>query len=203
METAASNRQQKDFPEGDPAKNFGIDPQTFDDLVTDLRNGGDQLFQQIFLAHFEDCRSYLQRKNSLSYEVAYDLTMDTLLVFRHKLINGKIGYGNLRFLFTQMAHQQFLKQLRTSVSSRPLEEVAEVAAEDQEHQFDDEVKSAFQRSWKVLGDGCKDLLKQFYYEETTLEEIAHNLQKKAPSIRKRKQRCMEKLRLLFAERYTH
>ena len=185
----------------DPQKNFGLAPDAFEQMIVQLQAGDQELFKTIFLAHFEECQSYLRHQKQISAELAYDITMDAMLLFRKKMVEGKIKYGNMRFLFTQMANHLFLKSLRNRPQIMTLSGL-EHLKDDDAPPFQKEEMDAFNKAWKKLCEECSGLLKQFYYSKTTLQEIAVESQRTAASIRKKKQRCVEKLRNYFAESYT-
>jgi len=185
---------------GEAARNFGLTPATFEELVLRLQQGDQQLFKTIFLAHFEECQRYLRHQKQISAELAYDVTMDAMLLFRKKLVDGKIRYGNMRFLFTQMANQLFLKSLRGQPQMTTLNGLEHL--EEEVSPFQKEEMAAFNRAWSKLCEECSGLLKKIYYSKTSSQQIAVETQKTAASIRKKKQRCVEKLRGYFAEYYT-
>ena len=91
-------------------KNFGLSPEDFDGIVNDLKKNETHFFEQVFLQHFSDCIDFLQREYRADFNDAYDTTMDTLLEFRKRLVDGKLHYGNLRYLFTKMAAQLYVRQ---------------------------------------------------------------------------------------------
>jgi RNA polymerase sigma factor (sigma-70 family) len=184
----------------DRAKNFGLTPDGFEKLVSRLRQGDETLFSTIFLAHFESCRAFLKKKFQLSHEHAYDITMDTLITFRRRLLEGKIEYGNIRFLFTRMASQRYLRETRQQASSEKLEEVQSMLEQEGPH-IEKETLEVLNKAWTRLCDHCQSLLKRFYYEKASLKEIAEEQNKSAAALRKQKQRCVEKLRIHFKEFY--
>ena len=94
-------------------KNFGLSEEEFVQLKAQLVRGDEKLFQVIFFAHFESCMNYLKHQYKVPHEKAYDVTMDALLLFRRKILEGKVRYGNLRFLFTQMAQPHFFERSPT------------------------------------------------------------------------------------------
>ena len=185
-----------------PSKNFGLTSEDFDHLLLELKKGDETLFQTIFLAHFEDCLQFISNKYTLQYEKAYDVTMDALLLFRRRLLEGKISYGNIRFLFTRMAGQIYLKQTNKEISKVEISEVRDLLGEEGE-EIDDETLEVLNKAWEQLGKECRGLLKRFYYYKSTLKEIAEEQQKNAATLRKQKQRCIEKLRHLFYQHYEH
>jgi RNA polymerase sigma factor (sigma-70 family) len=182
-----------------PAKNFGLRPEEFDNLVAQLKVGDETLFQTIFLAHFEDCMKYLTNKFGIQQSIAYDMTMDALILFRRKLLEGKIGYGNIRFLFTQMACQLYLKSINKKATHTDISEAGDLIEQEQDDLFDDESLGLLDQAWDQLCEDCRGLLKRFYYHKATLKEIAEEQQKTAAALRKQKQRCVEKLRKHFNE----
>ncbi len=177
-------------------KNFGLTEQSFEELLQSLREGEDTLYEQLFLSHFEDCMHFLQRQYRASYEDAYDATMETMLEFMKRLQAGKVTYGNLRFLFTQMAGQVYLKWIKKERNKTSLEGIDLGEAPET---FDEETMQLLHRAWEGLCDNCQKLLKQFYYDGVALKAIANSLEKSPAALRKQKQRCVEKLRGLFAQ----
>ena len=180
-------------------KNFGLTEAQFDQMNATLKQGDNRLFEQTFLAHFQDCMNYLKRNYNASHEDAYDISMDALLEFCRRLKAGKITYGNLRFLFTQMAGQMYLKWVK---KQKVVGELAEIEIEaTPPEEVDEEAMNALNQAWEQLGSNCKRMLRSFYYDQVALKKIAEDLGKSDVAIRKQKQRCMEKLRNLFKQYY--
>lgn len=175
-------------------KNFGLSANAFQALVTALKAGDETLYEKIFLAHFQDCRKYLQHKFQASQEDAYDATMDAMVVFCNRLKADKIQYGNLRFLFTQIAGQIYVRwikkeQLKTTLTQMDLPTPNAT--------IDKKALQLLNKAWTLLGENCAELLKAFYYGGVPLQEIALQNEKSPAAIRKQKQRCVEQLRHLF------
>ena len=182
------------------SKNFGISRPAFQELLEALRAGDDDLYQQIFLAHFEDCLNFLKRQYNASHQNAYDASMDGLVAFCDLLKKGRIQYGNLRFLFTQMAGQQYMKRIKED--SRLLELTSEWdVADEPDGDLPSGALDTFNEAWPELGKGCQQLLKSFFYDQRKLKEIATQLEKNETAVRKQKQRCMTKLQEIFQGLY--
>lgn len=178
------------------SQNFGLSKEEFDTLRTQMTLGEETLFKTIFMAHFESCLNYLKHQYKISHERAYDVTMDALLLFRRKLIEGKVKYGNLRFFFTQMASHIYLKEIQRAPTTAIKTEVQLLLHEVTYELDEDELKN-LNKAWGKLGNTCKELLKRVYYQNEQLKGIAEEYQKPAASLRKQKQRCIEKLRQYF------
>ena len=175
-------------------KNFGISKDAFDELVKQLKAGNEDLFEKIFLHHFNACVVFVQKKYNTSRQNAYDASMDTLLVFCKKLKGDTIQYGNLQFLFTQMAGQTHLKWLRSQRKKKPFMDLTDTTKTEQ---FDKESIDLLKKAFSKLGKGCSELLDGFYYNEGTLSDLAVKFKKTPAALRKQKQRCIEKLRNFY------
>ena len=174
------------------SKNFGLTEKGFTEMCNSLRHGNEDIFEQVFMSHFNDCITYLKSNYTISHEDAYDATMDTLIAFRKKLIDGKISYGNVRYLFTKMASQIFIK------SQNRLKRVDGLTY-DSDSTVDEEELQVLEKAIGDLGSECQELLKLNFYEKLTIVEIAKIKDKNAASMRKTKQRCLFKLKSLFTK----
>ncbi len=177
-------------------KNFGLSEDTFNQMIRKMRKGDNALFEAVFLAHFDSCLTYIQTKYNATHQNAYDASMNALLSFCKGLIDESIGYGNLRFLFTQMAGQYYLKWIR---KESPKESIEGIDLPDEETSFDEISLNKLDKAWDLLGRECQRLLKAFYYKNDQLKDIAGKHQKSPSAIRKQKQRCIEKLRGYFKQ----
>ncbi len=189
---------QQELLQANPAilKNFGLTENTFNAMLKELHEGKDALYESVFLSHFEDCMSYLKRNYNASHEDAYDASMESMLEFMKRLKAGKITYGNLRFLFTQMAGQIYLKWIKKEQKRNQLEQIDLGEAPERP---DEEDMKTLDRAWKGLCEDCRKILQQFYYDGIALKSMAALMDKPAATLRKKKQRCVEKLRNLFIE----
>lgn len=174
-------------------KNFGLSPQEFDKIVSNLQRNEIRFFEEVFLQHFKDCMVYLQKQYSASYDDAYDATMDTMIEFRKRLVDGKLKYGNLRFLFTKMASQVFLRNKK----SFQAQEIQEKDIELDSPANNEEDVALINAVWEEMGEACQKLLKLHYYGKMKLAEIAEYQQKSPAAIRKQKERCVNKLKKLI------
>ena len=177
-------------------KNFGLSEIAFEEMVCNLKEGQEELFEKIFLGHFKDCMNYLENNCSASYEDAYDVSMETLLQFRRLLLQDKIRYGNLRFLFTRMAMQLFWKWKKAKPVSESADEMElEVPVEE----YDEESIQLLDKAWSKLGEACQRLLKEFYYNGIQLITLARMFDKSDAAVRQEKKRCLQKLRAIYFE----
>lgn len=177
-------------------KNFGLSEIAFNEMIHKMKNGDERIFEVVFLSHFEYCLNYIQGKYKASYENAYDASMNALLAFCKGLKDGSITYGNLKFLFTQMAGQYYFKWIRKDKNQEPLEGID---MPEEVNNFEQSSLDKLDKAWELLGDQCKNLLENVFYNKKPLTEIAKKHEKSPTAMRKQKQRCMEKLRGYFKQ----
>jgi RNA polymerase sigma factor (sigma-70 family) len=108
------------------------------------------------------------------------------------------------YLFT-IAKNKWLDYLRSSHYKKTIrvDKVIHLQLDAEEEESDsnqgqDEM-AAMQHAFKQLGEKCKMVLKLFYFERKSMDEISSELQIASASVRNQKYRCMEKLRLLSLE----
>ncbi|TPN83008.1 RNA polymerase sigma factor [Aquimarina algicola] len=180
-------------------KNFGLTETSFNKLVADLQKNDTQFFEQVFLKQFGETLKYLCREYKSSYEDAYDATMDALLEFRTRFVDGKLKYGNLRFLFTKMASQMWLKNQKKATTD--IDGIAYLAQKEETDTIPSEAFTKLSSAWESLGESCKQLLTWHFYGKMKLTEIAEEIQKSPATIRKQKERCIKQLKEQFAQNY--
>lgn len=176
------------------SKNFGLSPVEFDQLLSRLREGDENLFENVFLAQFKNSIDFLCKGYKIEHEIAYDIVMDTLILFRHKLLEGKIVYGNLQYLFNTMARQLYLKSLQ----KKPTTELFDHDFTEENHS--ESLENHYQnleKAWTYLNVKEKQILEKFYYLKIPLNVIALEQNVNEASLRKQKQRALEKLKLHF------
>ena len=174
-------------------KNFGLSQEEFDKIVADLKKNETHFFEKVFLRHFDTCIGFLRKEYNAHYDDAYDATMDTLIEFRKRLVEGKLKYGNLRFLFTKMATQNYLRNKKLFQT----QEIHEKDIEPEDSNSLEEDVALLSTAWIELGESCQELLMNFYYGKMQLAEIATLENKSAAAIRKQKERCVHKIKAIL------
>jgi RNA polymerase sigma factor (sigma-70 family) len=199
MRTSAS-RANSDSGANVAEKNFGLSAQDFDKMVTLLRSGDERLFEQIYFAQFSFCQRKLMSFDGLSEQEAYDATMDALIHFRDLLLQGKVGYGNLRYLFVRIARQLFSRKRGKLTVVRGITPEELNLADQQDFVYEEDSFSELNRAFKQLGMDCRRLLHEFYFNRRSLQELAEEEDKPSATIRKQKSRCVQRLRKLCIPR---
>lgn len=190
-------RQEMQFLQKRMSQNFGLTETQFDEMVEALQNGDKTMFEWVFLAHFSACRKYLMKNYQAGAEDAYDATMDALLAFHRLLLEKKVQYGNLRYLFTKMSGQIYFKTIKKQQRWESQNSDDHINTLADQEAYDKESERQLAKAWEKLGEGCRRLLQAFYYDGKGLNVMAEELGKDHAAIRKQKQRCVDTLRVQF------
>lgn len=179
-------------------QNFGLTEEDFQEMISEMKNGNEILFEKVFLSQFENCITFLMNQSQVSHSQAYDATMDALLKFRKRLLQGKIAYGNMRFLFNRMATQLLLDSFKRKTVL--LDNTADIINETETD--DEQIIEILEKAWNQLCNNCRHILELFYYQKIALKTLAQQIEKTEVAVRKQKQRCLDKLRLHFIKYYN-
>lgn len=180
-------------------KNFGLTSTEFEQLVQQLRQGNYEFYEQVFLTQFNSCVDYVKFRCKAKHVDAYDATMDAMLTLCRKLKEGKVVYGNLRYLFTRMACQHYIQSARRQ---NIFEELEGIEKPDEPTDLQQENIEMMWAAWKYLGKPCQRVLRSFYFDKATLKSIAETEKRSEAALRKQKQRCLEALRGFFLQLFN-
>lgn len=176
-------------------KNFGLSFEEFEDLVEELRKGNESLFETTFLRHFEMAMNYLKSKLSADRDNAYDVTMNVMLEFRSRLIEGKVKYGNLQFIFTKMCSQRYMRMMGKKLD---VDEYTYINKHE-DKPIDEETFQLLDKSIEKMGDACKKIIHDIYYKKLNYKDLEQKYDKSSSSLRKQKERCITKLKMLLRQ----
>ena len=182
----------------DAKDNFGLTRKEFDFFLDNIKRGDESLFIKVFNGHFKRSVVYIRNKFSISEQQAYDVCMDTLVDFRSKLKADKIKYGNLRYLFTKMAANMYLDNIREKVKVK--DAVAVFMGEHYKQEIEDkEFLMLVNRAIESLDDGQKVFIRDIFYHSKQRDQILEEHNISYDTFRKRKQRALEKLKSVLMD----
>lgn len=173
--------------------NFNLSKKEFDAFVMQLKQGDSSMFTTVFNEQFQESVQYISSKFNISSDVAYDACMDTMIVFRDKIMEDKIKYGNMRYLFTRMAANTYLDNIKRN--KRINTAIAVFTNDDKNVNQDKE--GFFNKLDSVvnqLNEEHKSLINDLFYSTKSLEQIASEKNIAYATLRKRKERVLTRLR---------
>lgn len=174
-------------------KNFQLTAAEFEQLLLRLQQGDERLFESVFLAQFEPAINYLKKRFKADHEIAYDTVMSTMTNFFLRIKDGKVRYGNLRYLFIQMLVQEYYRRCKKVWRFEEFDGI-DLANPDNDQQ---ELMALFDQAFAQLDPNCRALLYAYYYEDQSYSELAKKFGKTQVAIRKRKQRCQQRFKSIF------
>ena len=147
------------------------------------------------LKQCKTCMTNLIRAYTCTHEEAYESTIDALYELRKDLIRNKVMYGNLVSYFNRRAALVLFKKKRKSkIDTISLDFDMDFSEEVEPEVVDEDVKEIIKNAISKLGTECRQIIKQFYFNEIKLDEIAAELNKNHATVRKQISRCRDKLR---------
>lgn len=185
-------------------KNLGLTKGEFKTLVSQLKSGDETIIEKVYLSHFETCILILMRNANCTKEEANDSCMDALVEIRTDLLRDKIMYGNLKSYFTTRAINKFYKSKKgKKIDVQAIDDGISVKDEFniEEDLLERDLKDMVKRAIEKLGEECRYILKQVYYEETNMNEISKKMNKNHGAIRKQASRCRSKLKEYISDSF--
>ena len=176
--------------------NFGLTRSEFNLYLEKLDQGDETLFTKVFKVHFHESVKHLSFKFNITTEEAYDSCMDTMLEFREKLLERKIQYGNLRYLFTKMAIHNHIIGMRKMTK---VEDAIDVFANQYDLESTDRELffKTLDESIEELSTKNKELINKAYFFNVDLSDYAQRNGLNYATLRKQKQRSLDKLKSTF------
>jgi len=172
------------------------------DVLLGIREGNSRIMEEVYARHRTEFLNWAIGKFGISQDDALEHYQDTLTIFFEKVIRREIleiESSIKTFLFgigKNRIRQQFDKESRREKHTEGLSEHFRFLAqhEDAAEVFEVARKTASQL-FESIGDLCKEILRLFYYEKKTMQEIASSMGHKSEGVsRTTKKRCLEKLR---------
>lgn len=169
--------------------------------VLGFKNNDREVFRSVYARVFPKVRGYIL-KNSGDEDQAKDVFQDAFIACWQNIKEGRFPGGNVEAYLFAIAKNKWIDHLRsprfktttTTPTAYPLR--ATLDAESGTDPEEEEQLTAIRSGLSKLGDNCKTLLRLFYYERKSMEEIAGKLGLAPASARNQKYRCMERLRAL-------
>jgi len=169
----------------------------FEKLIEDLKNGENQLLDDLFVTHNTYCITWLIKKYQCSRADAEDIFMEALLAFRVEALKDRVSNTNIQGYLVTIASRIYLNSLRTNKKKPqlPLDIDAVdyhlgkkegiyndsfnplIKIENEAHLSNEQKNKveAYKNAWQQLGKPCQALLKGFYIDKIKLKDLQKQL----------------------------
>jgi RNA polymerase sigma factor (sigma-70 family) len=174
-------------------------------LIDGIRRGDDTALVTLYEANQRPITAYVMRNNG-TQDDADDILQESLVVLWERLRAGRYEHTAAlgTFLFAT-ARNIWLRRLAHQRREQPLDPIADDPSTDDpsplEQLMESEQVACVRNALDRLGEPCRSLLVQFYWEESSMEDIAHSLGfANAATAKSKKYQCKEQLKRLMGSR---
>jgi RNA polymerase sigma factor (sigma-70 family) len=174
------------------------------DIVIAIQNNNEQLLKQLYQANYKKVEYYVLQ-NSGSIDQAKDLYQDAFMSMWQNVKDDKFVPQNETalqgYLYT-IAKNKWTDYLRSARFKKTTSIPDNFQASEEEldsNYFENENEKKqhlISVAFKNLGEECKRVLQQFYFEKKSLKNIASQFNIGENSVRNKKYRCIQKLKEL-------
>ena len=148
-------------------------------LIKQMRQADPEALQYVY----DHCKVYCIRRLCsaihCSPHEAEDIFMDAILIFRENVMKDKLKQvTHLRAYLYQVCKNLYHERQYRSKQAREAEDaVRHHWYEDQDILFDDfpQKKELVMEAFRYLGENCRRILRYYYFEHLSLEEIAQKM----------------------------
>lgn len=172
-------------------KNFGLTEAEFTELYDKLISGDELFFETTFMTHFKPAMKYLMNTHGAIHDDAYDIVMNVLIEFRKRVIDGKVKYGNLKFMFTQMCVQRYKRDKGKKLDTEHYAYLNQY----EDHVIDEEAFTLLDNAMNKIGEQCRQIIEDVYYGKIAYKVLSEKYKVTAANLRKQKERCLTKLKM--------
>lgn len=172
----------------------------FDQIHDSLKADDNKALNHIYIEYGEYCVKHLQYKRSCGYEDAKDIFIDAVMIFREKMLSGKIrDLKTTRGYLLATCNNMYLERLRAEkVKKRKMTDVEHFFYGNQyvslEEEWDESMNIASQTAFESLSEKCKDIIYYFYIDKLNMKEIASLMDLASSDVAKTtKSRCLKNL----------
>jgi RNA polymerase sigma factor (sigma-70 family) len=180
-----------------------MNKERFDILILSLRKGEMALLESIYKENRLPFLKFATNFN-ISNEEVLDIYQDAILALRDNLVNGVVPELNCTlktYLFSIgkfMIYKRY-KDLK-KINSSPVDQTVDVSYDfpyyNENH--NDELQQKIEVHFEKLGEKCRQVLKLFYYDGLTLQEIQEYFNYDNYNVVKsQKSRCLKSLKDLI------
>lgn len=175
--------------------NLGLTKDDFDRLVQELKKGNEYLFEIIFKELVQNAIKKLKQKNEKDDIIIEDTVMETLLIFRKRIIEDKVKYGAINFLFYKILSQEYYR-IKNKENKYVYLNTNDTTYRD-DSVYEKEQFNLLKKAIKKLDKTCQEVIKRLYTYNNSTNEISQHLNISESGIRKRKIRCLDKLKIIL------
>lgn len=170
------------------------------DWIEKIKRNSDEALKEIYVQYNQDITHWVKSKYNLSSPDAKEIFQITIVILYENVISGKLTNltASLKSYLIGIAKNKALEQHRTKskfVKDDVLQYIADHQDADTEllYQMEERI-TIVERAMDIMGDQCKSILRLFYYQGLSMEDITRNMKYKNSNTTKNlKYKCIKRL----------
>lgn len=170
-------------------------------LIEQIQSGDQKAIERIYTQFKAEFLVYSSRF-SVSDEDALDIYQDSIIALYENILSGKLTSftSSLKTYLFAIGKYKIYNSLKVKVIIEDIDDYEFLLKEESDDEFllrEKNVKK-LQQAYQTLGDKCQKVVKLFYYENLTIEEIKDRLGYASKDVVKsQKSRCIKQIRELL------
>jgi RNA polymerase sigma factor (sigma-70 family) len=175
------------------------------ELINGLRSGNNELISVLYKKYFNVVLKFIVN-NSGSQEAAQDIYQETIIVLYENVQKSEFELNcQLQTYIYSVAKRLWLKHLKKNNKTFLLKEEEEDELVDVRDEIDDYLNKEIEfekmnRALTELGEPCTTLIKDFYVQRLSMDEIAEKFgYTNADNAKNQKYKCLQRLKKYFFE----
>lgn len=179
---------------------------TDDQFLDGLRNGDNEVLRALYKKYYSIVLKFIVN-NSGTEEAAKDIYQETVIVLYENAQNPSFGlHCQLQTYIYSVARKLWLTHLRKNGKTYLFREddeneLAEVTTDLEEHQKREKELEKMHAGLLELGEPCGTLLRDFYIERKSMEDIAEKFgYTNADNAKNQKYKCLQRLKKYFFDK---
>lgn len=167
-------------------------------LIKHIKSGDKTALEAVYTRYRKEFLLYTSRF-SVSDEDALDIYQDAVVVLYENIISGKLNTlsSSLKTYLFSIGKYQLYNRLKVKVSIEDITEFELILKEEKKEDLlmTEENINKLQGAYNDLGEQCQKVLKLFYHDNLSLDEIMKNLNYNSKDVVKsQKSRCLKQLK---------
>lgn len=183
------------------ASTMPIQSSTDEQLLEGIRKGDTQAILHLYKTSYYSVEHFVVQ-NSGSEADAQDIFQEALIVLCEKVSQPHFMLtSSLNTFLYSICRRMWLKRLRDSKRHLDVDEFREfipMDEDDEDWEAMEQQRRAMHRAMEQLGSPCKELLKAYYFEHRSMQEIAETFgYTNANNAKTQKYKCLQRLKRYF------
>lgn len=168
-------------------------------LLKQIQSGDHRAIEEVYILYKTDFMAYASRF-SVNDEDVVDIYQDSIIVLYENIISGKLVSltSSVKTYLFAIGKYKIYNSLKIKATTKEgFSDYEFLLKEDNEEDFllKEENIEKVQKGYQALGTRCQEVLKMFYYENLSIEEIKNRLNYTSKDVVKsQKSRCIKQLK---------